>query len=74
MDFGLSFYGDVFVRSRDIDCKTSRILAQLLRYEFEMADSEPLEARQFRQWHSVTASGSELRGSETVIRPQLQAP
>jgi hypothetical protein len=41
---------------------------------FELTDSEPLDALQFKQWQSELAFGSELRGSDTVIRPQLQAP
>lgn len=36
--------------------------------------SEPLDARQFEQWQSVTLLGSDVRGRETTILPQLQAP
>jgi hypothetical protein len=41
---------------------------------FELTDSDPLDALQFKQWQSELAFGRELRGSETVMRPQLQAP
>jgi hypothetical protein len=40
----------------------------------EATDREPLDALQFKQWQSELKVGRELRGRETLIRPQLQAP